>query len=212
MAARRCASHTLLGRLDPPESVSRDGRRCLHDEHVTVPLTTERLELRPWRASDAPAVVEIFGFPEVLSKLGDPAHPSSAPDLERAERTVAKWFEIGEPDGRGCWAVTERGSDRVVGGVLLLTLDPLSGPSREEDVEIGWWLHPDVWGRGYATEAGRAALGHAWEYGLPRVHAVTHPGNEDSMKVCRKLGMTHEGLRQTPWFEGAMEQFVVEAP
>ena len=179
---------------------------------MTVPLTTERLDLRPWQSTDAPAVVEIFGFPEVLGSLGDPAHPSTAPDLERAERTVAKWFEIGEPDGRGFWAVTERGSDRVIGGVLLLTLDPLAGSSPREDVEIGWWLHPDVWGRGYATEAARTALEHAWACGLPRVHAVTHPGNEDSMNVCRKLGMTHEGLLRTPWFEGAMEQFVVEAP
>jgi RimJ/RimL family protein N-acetyltransferase len=179
---------------------------------VTTLLITERLELRPWRATDAAAVVQIFGFPEVLGNLGDPAHPGAPPDLARAQRTVAKWIEIGEPEGRGFWAVTERGADRVIGGVLLLTLDPLSGTSAQEDVEIGWWLHPDVWGRGYATEAARAALGHAWECGLPRVYAVTHPGNEDSMNVCRKLGMTHEGLLHTPWFEGAMEQFVVEAP
>jgi hypothetical protein len=33
---------------------------------VTVPLATERLELRPWRPADAAAVVEIFGFDEVL--------------------------------------------------------------------------------------------------------------------------------------------------
>lgn len=187
-------------------------------EPVTVPLTTDRLELRPWGPADAPAVVEIFGFPEVLGNLGDPAHPSSPPDLARAERTVAKWWEIGEPEGRGFWAVTERGSDRVVGGLLLLTLDPLtgavgqSGQSGEEDVEVGWWLHPEVWGRGYATEAGRAALAHAWEHGLTRVYAVTHPGNEGSMNVCRKLGMRHEGLERTPWFEGAMELFVVESP
>ena len=179
---------------------------------MTVPLTTERLALRPWRAEDAPAVVEIFGFPEVLGNLGDPAHPSTPPDLDRAERTVAKWFEIGEPEGRGFWAVTELGSDRVIGGILLLTLDPLVGTADVEDVEIGWWFHPDVWGRGYATEGARTALRHAWDCGLPRVYAVTHPGNEESMNVCRKLGMRHEGLQRTPWFEGPMEQFVVEAP
>ncbi len=179
---------------------------------MTVPLTTERLELRPWRATDAAAVVEIFGFDEVLRNLGDPAHPSTPPDLDRAERTVAAWFEIGEPEGRGFWAVTERGSDRVIGAILLLTLDPLTGSSEQDDVEIGWWLHPEVWGRGYATEGGRAALDHAWEQGLPRVHAVTHPGNEGSTNVCRKLGMRHAGLQRTPWFEGPMELFVVEAP
>ena len=176
-----------------------------------MPLTTERLVLRPWRSTDAAAVEEIFGFPEVLGNLGDPAHPSTAPDLDRAQRTVAAWFEIGEPEGRGFWAVTERDSDRVIGGILLLTLDPLDG-TPGEDVEVGWWFHPEVWGRGYATEAGRAALDHAWASGLPRVYAVTHPGNQQSMSVCRKLGMTHEGLRKTPWFEGPMEQFVVVAP
>jgi RimJ/RimL family protein N-acetyltransferase len=179
---------------------------------VTVPLATERLELRAWRPTDAAAVVEIFGFDEVLRNLGDPAHPSTPPDLDRAERTVAKWSEIGEPEGRGFWAVTERGSDRVIGGILLLTLDPLDGAATEEAVEIGWWLHPDAWGRGYATEGGRAALDHAWEHGLPRVYAVTHAGNEASTNVCRKLGMRREGLQRTPWFEGPMELFVVEAP
>lgn len=121
----------------------------------------------------------------------------------------------GEPEGRGFWAVTERGSSRVIGGILLLTLDPLTPSpaegSADEDVEIGWWLHPDVWGQGYATEGARAALQHARDCGLPRVYAVTHPGNEASMNVCRKLGMRHEGLQQTPWFEGPMEQFVAEA-
>jgi RimJ/RimL family protein N-acetyltransferase len=157
-------------------------------------------------------VVEIFGFTEVLQNLGDPAHPSTPPDLDRAERTVAKWFEIGESPGRGFWAVTESDSDRVIGGILLLTLDRLTGESDHEDVEVGWWLHPDVWGRGFATEAGQAALQHAWAHDLPRVYAVTHPGNEGSMNVCRKLGMRHEGLQRTPWFEGSMELFVIEAP
>jgi RimJ/RimL family protein N-acetyltransferase len=179
---------------------------------MTVPLSTARLELRPWRPEDAAAVVEIFAFPEVLRNLGDPAHPSTPPDLARAERTVAKWSEIGEPEGRGFWAVTVAGSDRVVGGILLLTLDPLTGESEQEDVEVGWWLHPEVWGHGYATEAGQAALQHAWDSDLPRVYAVTHAGNEGSMNVCRKLGMRHEGLQQTPWFEGPMELFVVESP
>ena len=51
-------------------------------------------------------------------------------------------------------------------------------------------LDPDVWGRGYATEAGAAALRHAVEtLGFVRVVSIVHPENEPSFRVARRLGM-----------------------
>jgi RimJ/RimL family protein N-acetyltransferase len=61
------------------------------------------------------------------------------------------------------------------------------------DVEIGWHLHPDYWGHGYASEAGAAGLAYAFAAGLPRVLAVTAPENHGSQRVCRGLGMRHLG-------------------
>jgi len=69
-------------------------------------------------------------------------------------------------------------------------------PSDGRDVdafEIGWDLHPDVWGHGYATEAAVALLEHARRAGLAEVYAVTYPENHASRAVCRRLGMRDMG-------------------
>ena len=60
--------------------------------------------------------------------------------------------------------------------MLLLTL-----PNDEAgEVEIGWHLHPDAWGHGYASEAARAVLAHGFAHGLPEILAVTHLDNYPS--------------------------------
>ncbi|GIF47521.1 hypothetical protein Afe04nite_20600 [Asanoa ferruginea] len=60
-------------------------------------------------------------------------------------------------------------------------------------MEIGWHLHPDVWGTGYATEAARALMDDAFAQGLTRIIGVTNVGNETSQAVCRRLSMAHLG-------------------
>lgn len=66
-------------------------------------------------------------------------------------------------------------------------------PSDPAEVEIGWHLHPDAWGRGYATEAAAAVSAAAFARGQGRIIAVTHPDNHASQAVCRRIGMRHRG-------------------
>jgi ribosomal-protein-alanine N-acetyltransferase len=70
------------------------------------------------------------------------------------------------------------------------------------DVEIGWRLRPDYWGKGFATEAAIAVMAYGWQrFEFPRVVAVIHPDNHASIRVGEKLGMTfeaeflHQGVR-----------------
>jgi RimJ/RimL family protein N-acetyltransferase len=59
---------------------------------------------------------------------------------------------------------------------------------------LGAWLLPDTWGRGYATEACAHLLDHAFaERGLHRVSASVLAPNEDSVALCKRLGFVHEG-------------------
>ena len=74
------------------------------------------------------------------------------------------------------------------------------------EVEVGWHLHPDSWGNGYATEAARAALRRGFAAGLDEILAVVRPGNEASVAVCRRLGMTPLG-RTTRWYDTELEVF-----
>ena len=63
----------------------------------------------------------------------------------------------------GIWAIETSGDRRLVGNLLLKTIPASGGQAAQpgDDVEIGWHLHPDHWGHGYATEAGAAVLAHA---------------------------------------------------
>ncbi|WP_242473398.1 GNAT family N-acetyltransferase [Blastococcus sp. TML/M2B] len=72
-------------------------------------------------------------------------------------------------------------------------------------------MHPDSWGHGYATEAAQAVIERAFAVGVPEVYAVVRPGNEPSLAVCRRLGMTPLG-RMTRWYDVELEAFRLMAP
>jgi RimJ/RimL family protein N-acetyltransferase len=79
------------------------------------------------------------------------------------------------------------------------------------EVEVGWHFHPDAWGNGYATESARGALELAWANELPAVYAVIHAGNDPSVAVTRRLGMTPLG--STDRFYGIeLDAFRIDRP
>jgi RimJ/RimL family protein N-acetyltransferase len=164
-------------------------------------LTTDRPRLRAWTDSDddLARLADLYGRPEVTRWLG------GGPSVSPAE-LVARWAALHARDARfGCWAI-ER-PDLVVAGTLLFK--PL--PNGVGEVEVGWHLHPDSWGHGYATEAARAVIRRGFEAGLPEVYAVVRPGNEPSLAVCRRLGMTPLG-RMRRWYDVDLEAFRLMAP
>jgi RimJ/RimL family protein N-acetyltransferase len=90
--------------------------------------------------------------------------------------------------GFGMWAVEERDTRRFVGRVGLHQPDGWPG------LEVGWMLDRATWGRGYATEAARAALDHAWHVlGADHVISLIAPENAASIRVAERLGETLEG-------------------
>lgn len=67
-------------------------------------------------------------------------------------------------------------------------------------VEVGWNLHPDSTGMGYAREAAALLLAHADRQGFLPVHAVMWPDNDRSAAVCVAIGMTDLGVIEDPWY------------
>jgi ribosomal-protein-alanine N-acetyltransferase len=146
-------------------------------------LETERLILRPWTPEDRPAFKALTYDPEVMRYVhgGEPY----------SEAEVDEWFSRQArqlAEGDVCMgAMIEKESGRLVG---IAGTQPLGTTG---DLEIGWWLARDVWGRGYATEAGGAAMRHVLEtLGRKRVVAIIDPGNEPSKRVVGRLGMHYE--------------------
>ncbi len=155
-------------------------------------ITSERLILRPWEAEDADFLLDLQGRWEVVRYLGAGSSPMSS--RSDALASIQRRRAISEHPVHGIWVITDRDGDRL--GNLLLKQVPLSAgvsPSVPADVEVGWHLHPDAWGNGYATEAARAAVADAFSRGQHRVIAVTHPQNRASQAVCRRVGMRHLG-------------------
>lgn len=154
-------------------------------------LSTERLLLRQFRPDDAEALAEIYAQPEYLEHM-----PPLDLDGTRAqiERLTRMWDE----DGLGQWAAEELEGGRLIGRIGILRhhdwpLEPL------DPAEVGWVLHRDWWGRGLATEGGRASL-ECWREllpGEPRLHSFTVPGNLRSRAVMERLGLTYRG--RTTW-------------
>jgi RimJ/RimL family protein N-acetyltransferase len=113
---------------------------------------------------------------------------------------LARWRGHWDAYGYGVWAVEEQAAPgRLIGRIGLShhRLWP-------QDVEVGWALDPGVWGRGYATEGGRAALDHAFTAQcLELVVSIVHPENAASIAVMTRLGI--EPWRSVWWPDGEIE-------
>jgi len=150
-------------------------------------IETARLRLRMWRDDDVDALVPMHADEEVVRYLED----GSVQDRERVARSVAAWREDWDRHGFGLWCAELRESGEAIGFVGLAY--PTWLPEAMPDVEVGWRLRRDVWGRGLATEGGRASLAYAFdELGLTRVISIHQPSNIASRRVMEKLGLRHE--------------------
>jgi RimJ/RimL family protein N-acetyltransferase len=146
-------------------------------------IETERLVIRPWQADDRAAFAAVMAHPEVAQYL----HAG----LPYSEKEIDDWFTrqaglMAEHDV--CMgALVEKSTGGVVG---IAGTQPLG---TTPDFEIGWILHRDAWGHGYATEAGAGAMRYVFEtLDRPRVVAIIDPDNEPSKRVAARLGMTYE--------------------
>jgi RimJ/RimL family protein N-acetyltransferase len=157
---------------------------------VTVPdrypIVTERLLLRPKTPDDLDSMFALYEDPAVAVWLGW----GTGEEVDRAEaqRRLERHIEHQRKHGFSMWAVVERASGDVVGDCGLQHLDEVPG------VEVGWGFLSSRWGRGYATEAARAALAFGFaELDLQLIVALIRPENARSRKVAEHLGMVEDG-------------------
>ncbi len=148
-------------------------------------LRTERLILRRWRDSDREPFARINADPQVTRFL--PNALTRAESDQFIDRIEAHFDE----HGFGLWAV-EIPSGAPCAGFVGLAVPTFDAPFMPT-VEVGWRLHPDSWGHGYATEAGRAAMAFGFEdCGLDEIVSFTAVINQPSRRVMERLGMSHD--------------------
>ena len=168
-------------------------------------ITSDHLLLRPWRDDDADFLLDLESRWDVVRFLC--ARPTTMSTREEALASIARRRAVDDPI-HGIWAITAAADGRLLGNLLLkpILLSTCEPSDRPNDVEIGWHLHPDAWGQGYATEAAEAVLDDAFSRGLAKDLAVTNPDNHASQAVCRRLGMTHLGCT-TRYYDTPNELF-----
>lgn len=174
-------------------------------------ITTERLILRPWQDSDVDFVFDLYSRWLVQRFIGG-NEPKVMEHKSEAVERIQRFNSIDHPVN-GIWAITRKEDGQAVGTLLLKPI-PASGEEPlqpSEDIEIGWHLHPDYWGNGFASEAAEGVLAHAFAGGLNKVVAVTNPANEASQSVCRRIGMTELGLTKK-YYNAKCELFEIENP
>jgi RimJ/RimL family protein N-acetyltransferase len=119
--------------------------------------------------------------PEVTRFVPGPWH-----DPARHERFLRERLTGSYGTGLGYWSLFAKADPcRFLGWVLLIPRDAI-GP----EIEIGWRLNRSSWGNGYATEATRPIVQHAFAtLALPRIVADIHAHNRASLQVAEKIGM-----------------------
>jgi RimJ/RimL family protein N-acetyltransferase len=153
---------------------------------LPLPLTTARLTLRTYEADDLAAIHGLFSREDVCRYL-----PWEPMDLGQATAKLSQRLTQDHLEADGdplVLAVVERETGRTI-GELMLRLTSLG--SRQG--EVGWSFHPDVQGRGLATEGAGEMLRLGFEVvGLHRIHAGADARNEASVRVMERLGMRRE--------------------
>ena len=146
-------------------------------------LHTDRLTLIPLTTAHVSAIFALHAHPEVaaFNTIGTPKNQSTteailAPKLDPANKAYLGWIIANRQ------------------GVFMGEISLILAPERFKKGEISYSLHPDYWGKGFATAAVRTLLEYAFNsLDLHRVEAGVAVENAKSIRVLEKVGMQREG-------------------
>lgn len=157
----------------------------------TLQIHTSRLRLRPLDEPDAPALLAIFGDPQVMRYWSTPPwtgldEARGLIERDRSAMRLGHYLRLG----------LERADDgALIGACTLFDLHPTS-----RRAEVGYVLAAQAWGRGYMHEALSALLDHGFDaLDLNRIEADIDPRNQASARALQRLGFRQEGLLRERW-------------
>lgn len=153
---------------------------------TSISLTTPRLILSAWQPNDLTYMIRMNEDPQVMRHFPNTLSP------EQSKETLDRQVKLFEKHGFGFFKATLRQGGSFLGfvGIQQVNFEAHFTPN----VEIGWRLMPEAWGKGYATEGGKACLALAFEQlHLPEIVSFTATTNLPSMAVMKRLGMQADG-------------------
>lgn len=156
---------------------------------MTFNIETERLRLRELRNSDLGGMYELDSNPNVHKYLGNKPIKTKAEAQKILDSVIQQYTER----GIGRFAVIEKASGDFIGwsGLRLNTEYNMNGFTKYYDV--GYRLIERFWGKGYATESGKASVDYAFNtMKLPELYATTEISNQASHYALLKIGLQYK--------------------
>jgi len=148
---------------------------------------TNRLWLEPFAMDQTEDLHRLNSDPEVMHFLGGPE--TLAQTKSGIKRVQSRWDAL----GYSWWSLIEKDTGSLVGSACLQNIENVPGA----ELEIGWRLLPEAQGKGYATEAGQAAIDFAFEViAIDHIIATADPRNTPSLNVMERLGLTYRGVER----------------
>jgi RimJ/RimL family protein N-acetyltransferase len=146
---------------------------------------TARLVLRREQPGDLAVWLEHMNTPQVMEMVGGVQSP------EQVAEGFARMAAAVDADEATFYFLALKADGTLVGKGGLSRIDTACAPDELRGaVQVGWTLRADCWGRGYAREAGQAAMAMAFErFALPRIYAQTSQRNTASWGLMERLGM-----------------------
>ncbi|MGA9212045.1 GNAT family N-acetyltransferase [Kaistella sp.] len=174
-------------------------------------IETTRLILREIIFEDVERIFLLDSNQDVMKYIG----VKPVTKLEESEETINKIRKQYQENGIARWAVIEKESNLLIGwSGLKLSTEPLNG--FRNVYELGYRFLPEFWGKGYATESGRAVLEYGFnKMNLDKIYACADIQNVDSNKILKdKLGFEEQGTfidnldnATCHWYELVKEKF-----
>ncbi|MEO7454884.1 MAG: GNAT family N-acetyltransferase [Gemmatimonadaceae bacterium] len=150
-------------------------------------IETERLLLRQPKLEDLDRWAELMASEDAARYIGG-VQPKSV--VWRSMMSIAGSWQL---TGAGMFSVVDKASGLWIGRVG--PWQPYGWPG----TEVGWSLHPDAWGRGYALEAARATMDYAVDtLGWTDIIHSIHPDNAPSQRLAERLGSVNRGPGRLP--------------
>lgn len=145
---------------------------------------TERLVIRPYANEDLPFLESLVSDPQVVRYIGN-----GKPRTKEGARLFFNWNLSHMKEGQqfGLQVLAEKASGEPIGhaGLVPQEVDGVT------EIEVGYWIAPAYWGKGFATEAAAVFMDIAFDQlERERIIALIYPENAASCKVAEKLGMT----------------------
>lgn len=156
---------------------------------MASPLETARLRLQPWGEQHTELLVRLASSPDVMRFIG----PGLPWPRAKAEEVAAAQRRHWNEHGFGWRPASDKATGGLVGFMALSFAGEGTAGLDAAEYEIGWWLAPHAWGRGFAREGALAMRDEAFDaLNAPSVVARIQPANARSIAVAEAAGLRRD--------------------